>query len=102
MIIQGSNEPIVLSFREAENLPASAMSVSLRNERKELKHWSLSDITIEDEGMTYIIPISQQESKEWDEGPCVIEIKWLNAADNTIFLRLRDYIVHWGDKTILA
>lgn len=101
MIVQGSNEPITITFADEDNIPSADMSVSLRNEVREMKHWTFSDITVENDGKTYIVPISQTESMDWDAGPCVIEAKWLNRENLTVFLRLREKIVPWDDKTVL-
>lgn len=99
MIIQGSNEPITLIFTDMENLPGNDMSISLRNETEEIKHWGMADLDIADG--TYAAPITQEESKDWPEGPCKIEIKWLDSVGNTVFLRLREEIMSWDDKRIL-
>ena len=99
MIIQGSNEPIYLIFDDVNDLPID-IAISLRNELTEFKHWGMGDITVED--MTYIAPISQAESLNWPEGPCVVEAKWMDSYGNTIFMPVRTRIARWDDKTILS
>ena len=101
MIIQGSNEPIYLIFNDISSMPAGDMSVSLRNEIQEIKRWTLADAVISDGGCEFAFPVTQEESLDWPEGRCVIEAKWLDRDNNTMFIRIREEIVRWDDATIL-
>lgn len=100
MIVQGSNEPLYIEFIDVNDLPADDISISLRNEIEELKHWGKEDVTKDE--LTYTAPISQEESIDWPVGPCVIEIKYLDNFGNIIHLREKTKIIPWGDKTILG
>lgn len=100
MIIQGSNNPIYLIFDEDYDLPDGSLSVSLRNEVTEIKHWTYADATID--GLVYALPVTQEESSTWPEGRCVIQGKWLDGNGETLFFRARDEICRWEDGTILS
>ena len=102
MIIQGSNEPIYIIFQDINDLPEGDMSVSLRNEIEELKHWNKADLSVIDNGYTYIAPITQAESKAWEAGPCVVEVKYVDHWDNIMFHSQEDTIFPWGDSRTLA
>lgn len=101
MIIQGSNEPLRITYRNINDKPRSDISVSLRNETTEFKHWGPLDVLDEDEGMTFVCPIKQEESVEWPEGPCWVEIKWIDAWGNTLFSKIETEILYWGDSRVM-
>ena len=101
MIIQGSNNPITVTFQDINDVPGSSMSISLRNEIAELAHWSYDNLEVSEDGLTLSAPITQEQSMAWPQGPCVIEIKWLEVNGGTMFARVRDYIGPWRDGTIL-
>lgn len=102
MIIQGSNEPIIFDLgEELTDAPTQSLSISLRNEIEELKHWDYADCVHTHYGLHVEAPITQEESVEWELGPCVIEAKWLDADGNTLFVRAQETIVPWGDHRIL-
>jgi len=101
MIIQGTNLPIILEWDDINDAPFSDLSVSLRNEIGELKHWTLDDCVVEDDGLHIECPITQDESMNWEEGPCTIEAKWHDAQQNISHMLVHDQIRYWGDKTNL-
>lgn len=101
MIIQGSNNPIVFIFSDINDVPASDMSVLLKNEITELKRWGLPEAVISEDGMEYTFPIRQEESVNWPEGRCAIEAKWLDSEGQTIFMYVREEIRPWRDSRIL-
>lgn len=102
MIIQGRNNPIIVEF---DTKPID-VSVSLRSEIEEYKHWEMVDLTEDEEDeLVYYAPITQEESMSWGEGTCWVEVKWTEEDDDnnvqTHFARAKDYIRYWGDDTIL-
>jgi len=84
MIVQGSNNPIIVSFDEDVS-SIQDWSMSLYGEDKRgapgdlLKHWGLDDVEIDENSVS--APLSQEETLAFP--PCVatLEIKWLNADD---------------------
>jgi len=102
MIIQGSNEPIIVDWTDINLEPTDTLSISLRNEIEELKHWAYADCTIETADKRILAPIDEEESIQWEPCRCVIEAKWLDDDGNTIFCRARDRIVRWDDHRILG
>ena len=85
MIIQGSNEPIVITF-DSDVSEIREWSVSLYGEDKRgaptvlLKHWDTADLVMD--GMQAYAPLTEDETLEFH--PCVasLEIKWLDSDNN--------------------
>lgn len=101
MIRQGSNEPITITF----DIQPADISVSLVNEITTLKHWDMQDLVADPDGISYSAPYTQEESLEWEEGPCEIQVRWVDSAgdykDKVQHIVLREVIEHSGDTTIL-
>lgn len=101
MIRQGSNEPIVITF---DTLPAD-VSVTLCNEIQTLKHWDMEGLIPSSDGISYRAPYLQEESLEWEEGPCEIHVRWVDADGDhkgvVQHIVLREVIEHSGDTEIL-
>lgn len=101
MIRQGSNEPIVITF----DVPPSDISVSLVNEIITLKHWDKNDLVSSEDELSYSAPYTQEESLEWEEGPCEIQVRWIDGSGDysgrVQCVTLREVIEHSGDTTIL-
>jgi hypothetical protein len=101
MIKQGSNEPIVITF----DVQPADISVTLHNEIATLKHWNKDDLTPNEDGLSYSAPYTQEESLEWEEGPCEIQVRWVDSAGDykgkVQSITLREIIEHSGDTTIL-
>ena len=97
MIIQGGNSPITIGFDAA---PID-ISVALVNEIAILKQWNLADLDTEF-GLEYDAPITQQESQQWEEGPCWIEVKWTDSEGTVQQIRQKDEIIRWTDGTIVS
>ena len=102
MIVQGTNIPIKLVF---DTIPLD-ISVALVNEIAVLKHWDLEDLTVSEDGLEYTAPISQEESFYWEEGPCWIEVEWVDSdgdlAGQKQHLKARESIIYRKDNTILT
>ena len=101
MIKQGSNQPITITF----DVHPADVSVSLVNEIATLKHWDMADLIPSSDGISYSAPYTQEESLEWEEGPCEIQVRWVDSAgdykDTVQSITLREVIEHSGDTTIL-
>ena len=86
MIIQGSNNPLVIQFdTDVDNMPV--LVVTLWSETgcpaKMIKRWDVSDMEIV--GNVAICPISERLTKSLPKGDLVIEAKGLDGEGNTIF-----------------
>lgn len=103
MIIQGTNNPLVFTFSDTMDTIADIeISLYIETEKgsKELKHWTLQDIEIDENQI--IAPIKQEESIKFPEGKCFIEVKWMNAFGRTEFAKvLSNTITKRVDKTIM-
>ena len=104
MIRQGSNKPIVVTFEvEPEDI-----SITLHNEISVLKHWSLDDpdLTASEDGLTYTASYTQEESFGWEEGPCSIEIRWMDSDGNNAGIvqkkTIHEVIEHTVDQTVIG
>lgn len=103
MIIQGSNEPIIIELDDINDVPSGDISVLLRNEIHDLKKWGTDELRFDDYGRQIIASVLQEESAEWETGPCVIEAKWVDRLGNTILFSSRDQIIARSDRrTILS
>lgn len=87
MIIQGSNNPIVIQFdTDVDTLPA--LVITLWSDRagyptKMLKSWNNGDMDIN--GDTAVCQITEKETKSLPDGDLVFEAKGLDEYGNTIF-----------------
>jgi len=101
MINQGSNDPITIV---CDVIPID-ISVTLHNEIEILKHWAKDDLIASEDRLTYTAPISQEESMAWEEGPCEVEVRWVDrSGDNAGIVQtevLRDYIQYQQDQSVL-
>ena len=105
MIIQGTNNPIYLYFPQ----PPADIHVTLLNEIEILKQWEYDDLHRVNE-MHYTAPITQDESMNWEEGRCWIEVKWNVSAESESsdisgvvqFGKCQDWIVPWTDKALMT
>ena len=87
MIIQGSNNPLVIQF-DASIADMPVLVVTLWSDTavypaKMIKRWNNEDMTISDD--TAICPISEEETKKISNGHLVLEAKGLDDNGNTIF-----------------
>lgn len=86
MIVQGSNNPLVLTFdTSVENVPI--LSITLWNaakwKSKLLKAWTRSDVIIN--GDTVVCPLTESETANLSAESLVLEVKGLDDEGNTIF-----------------
>ena len=87
MIIQGSNNPLVIQFdTSVSDMPK--LVVTLWNDEagypyKPLKSWDETQMTIDDD--TVVCPLDEAETKEYPNGRLIIEAKGLDSDMNTIF-----------------
>ena len=99
MIIQGTNNPIIFTFSESMNTIAD-IEISLYTTEKELKHWTIGEVEIEEKQV--IAPLKQEETIEFPEGRCFIEVKWMDAFGRTNFAKqISNTIVNRFEKTIM-
>lgn len=103
MIIQGSNLPLMLYFTEdISAITALEVGLYCREDCSELKHWSLMDVDIMDDGHSIACPLTQQETLHFPAGKCFIETKWLDEDDNTFFAKdMITNVIKKHDKTIM-
>ena len=103
MIIQGSNIPLVIEFDPEDGFSeGNDISVSLEIPGYSLKQWDAGDLVYDDLDPNIVkAPISQEESMEWEPGPCKIKVKWIDDDGNTQFAVASDIVKKWEDKTVL-
>ena len=100
MIIQGSNQPLLIIFDDDIRENVQDLSVSLYVMGGELKHWDMPDLIID--GDTATAKLTQEETASFPAGACHIEIKWLDLDGVTQFNKIiSDQIVYRSDKRIL-
>ena len=92
MLIQGSNDPIVVTFDQSvANVPQLAASLWRRFNPASgpIKVWTREDMTINDD--TAILPMTVEETAALSPGDVTLEVKGLTAGGSTIF---------WGSVVI--
>lgn len=87
MIIQGSNNPLVIQF-DASVADMPVLLVTLWSDtagypNKLLKSWDREQMTIDDD--TVVCPLTETETKAFPNGNLVLEAKGLDEDGNTIF-----------------
>lgn len=87
MILQGSNNPLVIQF-DASVADIPKLVVTLWSDRvtmsaNPLKTWEKADMTVS--GDTVICPLTEQETAALPPYALVLEAKGLNGEGNTIF-----------------
>ncbi len=105
MIIQGSNNPLVIQF-DADISGIPTLVVTLWCDlpggtgTKLVKQWSQDDMAVN--GDTVLCQITEAETKALPANPLVIEAKGLDANGNTVFWDAYTVDVkHRRDKAIL-
>jgi len=87
MIIQGSNNPLVIQFdTDVDTMPVLVVTLWSEGsgcQAKLLKQWNVGDMDII--GDTAICPITERLTKSLPKGDLVIEAKGLDDQGNTIF-----------------
>ena len=86
MLIQGSNNPIVIKFdRSVDTIPVLVVSLwdKLSPGIEPLKAWEREDMTID--GDTAICPNSESETVSMPNDGLILEAKGLDSNRNTVF-----------------
>lgn len=90
MIIQGSNNPLVVQFdTDVSDMPVLIVTLWVDKENKceqyseKIKQWNKSDMTVQAD--TVICPITEEETKNISARYLVLEAKGLDSNGNTIF-----------------
>lgn len=106
MVIQGSNNPLVIQFdADVEHIPVLVVTLwydeygCQNDESVLLRLWNNADMEIT--GNTAICPITEELTQSLGEGKLIVEAKGLDENDNTIFwdqyktdiLKRRDKII---------
>ena len=103
MILQGSNNPLVLQFdASVENLPKLVVTLwsdRLSQSCHPLKMWEKADMDIS--GDTAVCPLTEQETAAFPQSTVLLDAKGLDGEDNTIFWEeLRVDVMHRRDRFI--
>lgn len=101
MIIQSSNKPIKIKFPQDFDVTTfKQLRVTLWQDDEMLKLWTLEDVEIEEN--TVIAKLTQEETIEFLDKRCVLEIKWLNEEDVTEFAQQVSLIItDRNDKEVM-
>ena len=90
MIIQGSNNPLVIQFdTSVAEMPKLIVTLWEDKDGKceqysqKVKQWNKEDMTVEND--TVICPISEAETKNISSRYLILEAKGLDSNGNTIF-----------------
>lgn len=86
MIIQGSNNPLIVKFdAPVDEIPALVASLWVDSAQytDPIKVWYKSDMTVDDD--TAVLPLTEAETQEIPLGRLVLEIKGEDADGNSIF-----------------
>ena len=78
MIVQGSNEPIIIEFDFESNIKKVNIAL-FDNSSNKLKSWSFTDKDILDN--VVIAPLSETETMNFPDGIIHLEVKWLDDDD---------------------
>ena len=106
MIIQGSNNPLVIQFDiSVADMPAIIVTLWADKENKceqyseKIKQWNKSDMQIQND--TVVCPITEEETKNISARYLVLEAKGLDNDGNTIFWdQYKLYIKSRRDRVI--
>lgn len=85
MIIQGSNNPLVIQFdADVSGIPVIIVSLwNSKNTGNPIKVWTRNEMTIS--GDTAICPLEESETKALQNSQLVLEAKGLDSDGNTVF-----------------
>lgn len=87
MIIQGSNNPLVIQFdTSVADMPALVVSLwsdTAIMPNKPLKQWNRDSMIVDND--TVVCPLYETETKVFPTGHLVLEAKGLDESGNTIF-----------------
>lgn len=83
MMIQGSNNPLVIQFDQAvDSLPQLVVSLWSAS-GESLKTWALPDMMVD--GDTAVCPLAESETAAIGGAKVTLEAKGLDGSGNTIF-----------------
>lgn len=82
MLIQGTNIPIQITF-DSDVSTFKKIVATLWQQGKKIKKWEKSDMTVS--GTVITLPLDEDETKRFKKGKASLEIKGLNALDQTVF-----------------
>ena len=108
-IIQGSNEPLLFTFREETPGSFQGLSVALlrsylpqgQKECTVLKHWDAADLLIEDQEVC--CPLTEAETLAFPAGLCRLLVKWqASNGYNNFAEEIFGYILPHDDRTALT
>lgn len=88
MIIPGTNIPIVITF-DSDVSTFRKIVATMWIQEKQVKMWELEDMIVS--GDTITLPLDEDETKLFKKGKAKLEIKGLNATNQTVF---------WEEATI--
>ena len=101
MIVQGSNTPITVTF----DVQPADVEITLHNEIEILKQWDYEELVFDETGLVCKATYTQDESLQWEEGPCEIEVRWIDATGDfagEVQTQRRRELIEWSkDQTIL-
>lgn len=98
MIIQGSNNPLTVTF-DSDISEIPTLVATLWSNTK-LKEWTLTDMTVD--GDTATMPLTEAETAAFPQGILALEVKGLDEDGNTVFWdEVPVRVVGRRDKTIL-
>ena len=86
MIVQGSNNPLVLTFDQSvDDIPSLSVTLWSATGRltRPLKAWTRADMMIN--GATVVCPLTEDETKNLVSTNLILEAKGLDGDGNTIF-----------------
>lgn len=87
MIIQGSNNPLVIQFdTSVEDIPVLVVTLwnsDISCPPKMIKRWDAEDMIIDND--TAICPLDEEDTCRLHQGQVVLEAKGLDTNRNTIF-----------------
>lgn len=98
--IQRQNAPIRLTFPDSVE-EITDLHAILKTRDKVLKVWRFDDI-VKDDDFTILLPLTQQETMQFDKGVGVLEVKWLNAGTVEFAEYENVTFVHRSDAFILG
>lgn len=86
MIVQGSNNPLVLTFdTSVDDIPSLSVTLWSATGRltRPLKAWTREDMMIN--GETVVCPLTEDDTKNLVSANLILEAKGLDQEGNTIF-----------------
>lgn len=105
MIIQSSNDPIKIKFPESFDVTKfSKIRVTLWQSDEMLKLWEKEDLEQDVEKNMYIASLTQEETASYNDGRCLLEIKWLEEGNDKTWFAQQVYLIitDRNDKEVIT